>query len=401
MENRFTPVLVSLLVFQLMMGYSLVGFTQETPDSSDSSSLATLQPGSSPIPNSPAFSQQELDQMLAPIALYPDSLLSQILIAATYPLEVVEATRWAKANPMFKGEQAVQAVQDMNWDPSVKSLVAFPQILMQMDEKLAWMQELGDAFLSQQPAVVETVQALRQKAQAAGNLTSNDKIQVTRQGQTIVIAPENPQVVYVPYYNPMVVYGPWWWAGYPPVCWPLWPGYVAALGFGKGFYWGSGIGVGAGFFFGAFDYLRHQVLINRATFRQPWHHSPDHRRGVRHRDTAMRQRFGRGSAVSEGRGDFRGHGFSSFDGGGGRENREGARGGSRRLSENSGRSFSHVGRQPGAFDGVGHGADVQRFGSRGHKSFGGFSSRSSGGFRGNGGGGGRSFGGGGSRGGHR
>ena len=178
-----------------------------------------------PTPAQPVFSQQELDQMLAPIALYPDSLLSQILMASTYPIEVVQAARWSRANPNLTGDQAVKAVEQNNWDPSVKSLVAFPQILGMLDEKLDWMERLGDAFLSQQQQVMDTVQDLRQKAQAAGNLKSNEIVRVAPQGQTIIIEQANPQVIYVPYYNPTVVYGPWWWADYPPIYWGPWPGY--------------------------------------------------------------------------------------------------------------------------------------------------------------------------------
>ena len=207
-----------------------------------------------PMPAPPVFTQQELDQMLAPIALYPDSLLSQILMASTYPIEVVQAARWSKANPNLNGDQAVKAVEQNNWDPSVKSLVAFPQVISMMDEKLDWMQRLGDAFLSQQQQVMDTVQDLRQKAQAAGNLQSNQNVRVAPQGQTIVIEQANPQVVYVPYYNPMVVYGPWWYPDYPPVYWGPWPGYYASPGFGAGFFWGAGITIGTGFFFGAFDW---------------------------------------------------------------------------------------------------------------------------------------------------
>ena len=147
----------------------------------------------------------------------PIRSLSQILMASSYPLEVVEAARWSKANPNLKGDQAVQAVAQNSWDPSVKSLVAFPQILMMMDDKLNWTDRLGDAFLAQQQQVMDTVQNLRQKASAAGNLTSNDQIRVDQQGQSIVVEPANPQVIYVPYYNPMVIYGPWWWPAYPPV----------------------------------------------------------------------------------------------------------------------------------------------------------------------------------------
>src|SRR5687767_10221502 len=170
-------------------------------------------PGEKPPPSPPAatatqhdvFSQAELDQMLAPIALYPDTLLSQILMASTYPLEVVEAARWSRANPGLSGEAAVRVVQDRNWDPSVKSLVAFPQILGMMDEKLDWTQRLGDAFLAQQGQVMDTVQDLRQRAYAAGNLQSNEHYRVVHQTRTIVVESPSPQVVYVPYYDPFVV----------------------------------------------------------------------------------------------------------------------------------------------------------------------------------------------------
>src|SRR5512143_707201 len=158
-----------------------------------------------------AFAQEDLDRMLAPIALYPDALLSQILMAATYPLEVVEAARWSYENPGLKGDAAVQAVADREWDPSVKSLVAFPQILQTMDQKLQWTRRLGDAFLAQQAQVMDTVQNLRRKAEDAGNLSSNAQIEVQQDGDAIEIEPANPEIVYVPYYNPAVVYGPWWW----------------------------------------------------------------------------------------------------------------------------------------------------------------------------------------------
>ena len=206
MKARATYVLTQLLV--LLLSVSLV-FAQET----------VSMPQQDAPTQSRTFTQQELDQMLAPIALYPDSLLSQILMASTYPLEVVEAARWSRANPNLKGDEAVRAVEQNTWDPSVKSLVAFPQILQMMDEKLGWTERLGDAFLSQQALVMDTVQNLRQKAYAAGNLKSTDQVRVEQQGQTIVIEPTRPEVIYVPYYDPLVVYGPWWWPAYPPVYW--------------------------------------------------------------------------------------------------------------------------------------------------------------------------------------
>lgn len=205
MKVPITYVLTQLLI--LLFSWSLIFAQEAIPSEQEPQQELQLETPQQDQPNAqqnmprqsrPAFTQQELDQMLAPIALYPDSLLSQILMASTYPLEVIEAARWSKANPNLKGDQAVQAVAENTWDPSVKSLVAFPQILMMMDEKLNWMERLGDAFLSQQQAVMDTVQHLRQKASDAGNLTSNDQIRVDQQGPAIVVEPANPQVVYVP-----------------------------------------------------------------------------------------------------------------------------------------------------------------------------------------------------------
>src|SRR3989475_1062829 len=172
-----------------------------------------------PAPRHAAATQQELDQMLAPIALYPDSLLSQIFMASTYPLEVVEAARWSRANPGLKGEEAANAVEQKDWDASVKSLTAFPQVLTMMDQQLEWTARLGDVFIAQEPQVMETVQSLRQKAYAAGNLRSTERAYVVQQGDAYAIEPASPEVVYVPYYDPRVAYGSWWWPAYPPVYW--------------------------------------------------------------------------------------------------------------------------------------------------------------------------------------
>ena len=209
---------VSLMSKQLLMALLCVSvaFVQTTPPASAQTTPPAAQPG---------YSQAELDQMLAPIALYPDSLLSQILMAATYPMEVVLAARWSRGNSGLSGEQAVRAVERYEWDPSVKSLVAFPQILDMMDQKLEWTQRLGDAFLAQQQQVMDTVQQLRDKAQAAGNLQSNEYVRVVPQERVIIIEQVNPRVVYVPYYDPWRVYGSWWWPAYPPVYWRSWPGY--------------------------------------------------------------------------------------------------------------------------------------------------------------------------------
>src|SRR5258708_3589424 len=154
-----------------------------------------------PAPHKAPATQQELDQMLAPIALYPDSLLSQVFMASTYPLEVVEAARWSRGNPGLTGQQAVEAVEQKDWDASVKSLAAFPQVLSMMDQQLEWTARLGDVFIAQEPQVMETVQSLRQKAYAAGNLRSTEQAYVAQQGDSFAIDPATPEVVYVPYYH--------------------------------------------------------------------------------------------------------------------------------------------------------------------------------------------------------
>ena len=160
---------------------------------------------------SKAFSREQLDQLLAPVALYPDSLLTQILMASTYPLEVVKANNWVKQNKELKGDALTAALEKQEWDPSVKSLVNFPQVLQMMSDKVDWTQKLGDAFLAQQKDVLSTVQTLRAKALEAGNLktTKEQKVVVEKDPQTIIIQQANPEVVYVPEYNPTVVYGVW------------------------------------------------------------------------------------------------------------------------------------------------------------------------------------------------
>ena len=207
------------------------------------------------------FRQEELDQMLAPVALYPDSLLSQVLMASTYPLEVVQAARWLRANPELKGQDAVRAVENMDWDPSVKSLTAFPQVLSMMGEKLEWTQRLGEAFLAQQADVMDSVQALRRRAEAAGNLRSNEQMRVSRQGEVITIQQPAPEIVYVPYYNPVIAYGPWWWPAYPPVYWAPPRAFYVVPAHRPVFLWGPGIVISANFFFGRPDWHRRYVTV--------------------------------------------------------------------------------------------------------------------------------------------
>lgn len=261
------------------------------------------------------FSQQELDELLAPIALYPDALLAQVFMASTYPMEVVEASRWAKANPNLKGEELEDALQGQSWDPAVKSIVAVPQVLTMMDEKLEWTQKLGDAFLAQQEDVMETAQKLRTKAKEAGNLESSSEQTVKTEeesGQTVVIIESaEPETVYVPVYNPTTIYGTWWYS-YPPPYYYYPPGYVAR----PGLWFAAGVIVG-GAIWGNCNWRRNNVNINVNRYNSfnrvnvknnNWNHNPKHRKGAAYRDKATASKYGqRGDRAStKSREQFRG-----------------------------------------------------------------------------------------------
>jgi hypothetical protein len=275
------------------------------------------------------FKPEEIDALVAPIALYPDELLSQIFMASTYPLEIVEASRWAKQNQNLKGDALAQALEKQDWDPSVRSLVNFPDVLSNMSEKLDWTQKLGDAFLSQQKEVMDAVQRLRAKAQAAGNLQTTEQQKVIVEEKVIKIEPASPQVVYVPTYNPTVVYGAWPYPAYPPYPWYP-PGYA----FGRSMLaFGTGVALGAawGYAWGGANWGRGEVdvdinrntnfntNINREQAKQnlqargqreggSFQHDPSHRKGVGYRDDATAQKFNRGSdaQAAKAREDFRG-----------------------------------------------------------------------------------------------
>jgi uncharacterized membrane protein YgcG len=180
----------------------------------------------------------ELNQLVAPIALYPDSLVAQILAATTFPAQVVEADRWLQDNPNLKGDALAQAVDQQPWDPSVKALTGFPSVLANMDKNLSWTSSLGDAYYNQQAAVMDAIQTMRQRAQTAGNLKTTTQQNVTTQGSTIVIQPADPQVVYVPAYNPWLIYGD------PILAWPGWYPYPGIWFGGPSLFWGVGFGIG-------------------------------------------------------------------------------------------------------------------------------------------------------------
>jgi hypothetical protein len=200
------------------------------------------------------YTDEQLDALLAPIALYPDDLLSQVLMATTYPVDVVSAYRWTQdpAHKDLKGDTLTKALESENWDPSVKSLVPFPQVLNMMNDKLDWVQQVGYAMGAQQADVFASVQRLRKQAQNEGNLESTPQQTVTTQpaaqggGQTIVIQPAQPDVVYVPTYNPSVVYGTWPYPSYPPVYWPPPPAYYPGQALMTGLAFGAGIAITAG-----------------------------------------------------------------------------------------------------------------------------------------------------------
>ena len=339
-------------------------------------------PGHARAADSDPLSDAQLEQLVAPIALYPDALLAQVLMAATYPLEVVEAARWLKQNPDLKGDALEDALKKESWEASVKSLTAFPQTLEMMNEKLDWTTQLGNAFLAQQSAVMNAVQVLRERAKAAGNLKSNDEQTVKvedkptgAQSQTIIIQPASPEVVYVPTYNPTVVYGVWPYPAYAPFYWYP-PGYAyasAALSFGAGMAVGSAL-------WGGCNWGRSEVNINVNNYNNfnrtnikntNWEHNSVNRRGVRYQNQEVRNRYGgnekrnqqardafRGRA-SSGRDQIARGGADGFKGGG--LDWQGSGSGNRGTNRGGGDAFRNQG----------SGSQAWRDSSRGASSFGG------------------------------
>jgi len=357
---------------------------------------------------SKTFKQEELDQMLAPIALYPDDLLTQILMASTYPLEIVQAARWTKQNKDLKGDQLTEALEKQDWDPSVKSLVNFPDVLGRMNENLQWTQTLGDAFLAQQKQVMDTIQMLRKKAEEAGNLKDNPQQKVVKEQETIVIQSANPEVIYVPSYNPAVVYGTWWWPALPPPP-PFFPFFPVATPYAYGaMAFGAGIAMGAawGYAWGHANWHGGDVNINasrntninnninRDKYKNDmknkglgeggqgkWKHDASHRKGASYRDQGTAQKFNRGSSSDAAK------------------SREAFRGRSEQGRQDLSRGGGDRGGRDSAFGGGQRGSDVRQQSSRGSSSRSSMSSgggsRGGGGF--SGGGGGRGGGGGGGR----
>lgn len=276
----------------------------------------TPTPYAAPAP-AHVYTQEQLDQMLAPIALYPDTLLGQILMASTYPLELVEANRWLQqpGNAALQGNQLSAALMQQPWEPSIKSLVPFPNVIKMMDSNLQWMEQLGDAFLANQAGMMDEVQRLRLRAQEAGKLQSMPFQTVSVQAGQVMIQPANPQAVYVPYYSPAVVYGTWPYYNYPPYYFPLFPGYGY---YDNGpFAYGVAIIVIEPFWdWFVWDWPHRRFNLDADRFRainngRPsvnpvvWNHDPVHRGGVPYRDEPVRAQFQ--SASDEARRSWRGY----------------------------------------------------------------------------------------------
>src|SRR5262245_38402587 len=230
--HRVMTLVLTLLV---LTPFTAIAQTSVTPAAPSSTS------------NDQLLKPEQLDALVAPIALYPDNLLSLVLMASTYPLEVVQADRWLTEHKNLKGEQLKAEVDKQGWDESVKSLVATPDVLSMMSKKLDWTLKLGDAVLAQQADVMDAIQRLRTKAEANNKLTLTKQQTVTKrqeQGrQVIYIEPTNPETIYVPYYDPAVVYGAWPYPEYPPYYWGY-PGYIGAGLIGAGLAFGAGWALG-------------------------------------------------------------------------------------------------------------------------------------------------------------
>ena len=325
--------LAQALALILLIAFAPVANAQTQPAPAPASAPAQdqlLQPG-------------EIDALLSPIALYPDALMAQVLMAATYPLEVIQASRWLKENKGLKDDALRAALDKQGWDESVKSLAATPSVLDMMADKLDWTQKLGDAMLAQQNDVMDGVQRLRVKAEANNKLQSTPQQKVSKRSeggkQVIVIEPTNPETMYVPYYDPAVVYGAWSYPAYPPYYWgaSYWPYGGAVLGAGLAFGAGYAVGrwagwAGGGGYWGGnanINWNNNNININRpgAGGGGTWNHRPEHRQGVRYNNKGVADRMGRGNGNRAGAGnraDFRGR-----DGAGGNRPGGGAGAGNR------------------------------------------------------------------------
>lgn len=325
---RLFMIPVALVVALWGQGVALAQETQsgapagEAEPSADASAADT---SSDAGQDETLLSEAELEQLVAPIALYPDPLLANVMIASTYPLEVVQADRWYQKNKDLKGDALQEALAGQNWDDSIKSLVAVPDAVEMMNKDLDWTQKLGDAVLAQQSDVMDAVQNLRALAKENGKLESNPQQTVTVTqtviqngssdgGQTsaqsapqsrdvIAIQPTNPETVYVPYYEPSVVYGSWPYPNYEPYYFPPPPGYAFGSALATGLVWSAGFAIGNAIWGDDLNWGRHDInvnvdrnisgnTINRNNVNvQKWEHNSEHRRGVQYNNTDVRNKF--------------------------------------------------------------------------------------------------------------
>ena len=397
------------VAFSLSIVLAAALFAQEPPPGSQPAN-AEEQPGEIAPPAQP-LNPQQLQDLVAPIALYPDTLLSQILVASTYPIEVVEAQQWLQQNRNLTGQALMDAARQQNWDPSIQALIPFPDVLGRLNQDIRWTTDLGNAFLAQQPDVMNAVQQLRAKAQANGKLQSTPQETVTTQNQNgqsaIDIAPADPGQIYVPNYNPEWVWGPPVYGYYPPLFYPgLDVGFSFFPGIDLGFYFGGGWGLWGGFGWGwGPDWFGGRILLNGNFFHRygfndfhrglggVWAHNPEHRMGVPYSNRAVANRFG-GAAGFRGTAGFRGsEGFHGTEGGRAAEGNRSTGG----FESRPGFSSRPAQQNHSAFGGIQNGGATRMqsdhgFSSMGHSGFGG-----GGGFHGGGGGGGFHGGGGGRR----
>jgi hypothetical protein len=264
-------------------------------------------PASAPAPTAPQISADQLDSLVAPVALYPDPMLSQVLVASTYPLEIVQAQQWVQQNSNLKGSALADAAKKQDWDPSVQAMVAFPDLLKRLSDNIKYTTDLGNAFLAQQSDVMDAIQRMRKKAQDSGKLVSNEQQVVetkTEESKTVVvIQPANPEVVYVPSYNPTVIWGA---PAYPYPPYP-WGGMLAAsaisfgVGVAVGAMWGGGWGWGMGWGGNQINinnnFINRNNLnninnINRSGNRNTWQHNPQHRGGAPYANRDVANRYG-------------------------------------------------------------------------------------------------------------
>ena len=385
-----------MLAFLLAMGMLFTALPQNVLAAQDNQNQAAQEQtaqdqATAPGDATPSYTPQapdQLDQLVAPIALYADSLVAQILSAATFPAQIVEADRWVQAHPDLKDDALAQAVDQQNWDPSVKALCAFPSVLANMDKNISWTSSLGDAYYNQQQDVMDAIQRMRRKAQSAGNLKSTPQQVVQDEGSDVVIQPAQPDVVYVPAYNPWLVYG------YPIAPWPYWYNYPGIwfggpyLSFGVGFgigYWG---GFGWGWGHWGFDWRNRYVVYNHNRYYSRtntfYNRNNYYRRGGE-RGVANNVRGDGRNGNTGGRGGEENRG--NIGGRGGVENRGATSrpfNGDSRAARGFGEPRGQSNVRSGAFNGYNHGGEARSYSSRGQSSFGG----GGGGFHGGGGGGG-------------